>query len=74
MNTCLHDARIRAQGWPAMLAKVEVQGILFRDFDDLPFAATLGDHVDAKVSFEVIQNTVGRPVGTELQTVFAHAS
>ena len=70
MNTCLHDARIRAQGWPAMLAKVEVQGILFRDFDDLPFAAVLGDSVDAKVSFEVNQNArVGR---FELNCVFCH--
>ena len=53
-----------------MLAKVEVQGILFRDFDDLPFAGVLGDSVDAKVSFEVNQNArVGR---FELNCVFCH--
>ena len=54
-----------------MLAKVEVQGILFRDFDDLPFAGVLGDSVDAKVSFEVIQRLlkVGR---FELNCFFCH--
>ena len=45
-----------------MLAVLEVQSDIYRDFDDTPFAVALGENVDAKVSFEVIQRLlrVGR--------------
>ena len=66
VNTCLHDASITAQGWPAMLARIEIRGTFFRDFDDTPFASMLCDSVDAKVSFEVIQNAGGRQAPTEV--------
>ena len=54
-----------------MLAMLEVQGDIYRDFDDLPFAAALGENVDAKVTFEVIQGLfrVGK---FELNCVFCH--